>query len=114
MLVCQLAQRAGNRLPRLVYDTLLNVGNAVQEQTELPNATTLEAAGLQMGSAAPSIAFHQQEQDWSDVLTVPVAIGLNYLRGRKVVQSLMLEAIAFEESPQSTPSTRLQQWFQGL
>jgi hypothetical protein len=114
MLVCQLAQKVGNRLPRLTYDTLIDAGDAVYERTDPANATTIEAAGLQIGSAASSSAFHQQERDWSDVLTVPVAIGLNYLKGRKAMQSLIREAIVVEESPQIKPPIQLGQWLQGL
>jgi hypothetical protein len=115
MLVCQLDTRVGNRLPRPVYDLLLDVGEAEQGSiSPSPTHSEIQAVGLQAGHHmdVETLAFHQQELSWSDVITIPVALCCTYLKGQEVMQELLEEAIALERIRYRQPVS-MQKWLQG-
>jgi hypothetical protein len=117
MLVCQLDRKVGNRLPRLTYDRLLDIGDASHDGSiaALPTPEDLENAGLKAGLVTSATTdFHQREQDWSDILTVPVALVRTYLKGLKTANILIQKAIALDVIPHPKPPVQFQQWLNGM
>ncbi|MBD2564827.1 MULTISPECIES: hypothetical protein [Nostoc] len=102
-LTCNLLQPVGKRLSREIYDHLLAVGNYYHGLIEeLPVVSETYRLGLISGNlnAAKDSAvqaFHQQEEAWSDVLTVPVAAYQTYLESIKFTNAVLDEALHLEQ-----------------
>jgi hypothetical protein len=103
MLIDNLLQPVGKRLSRDIYDILLNVGDyfhgLVNQQPETFN---IAALGLKVGSKkgldTPDITrFHQQEQAWSDVLTIPVAAYHTYIKTVNFTSQIINEQLEIEQ-----------------
>jgi len=120
MLACNLSSPVGRRLSRQVYDRLLTIGDFYHGVgPELPSSD-IRQLGLQIGitSAAANVelqAFHQREEDWSDVLTVPLTAYRLYLKGIQRTEQVLQAAIALErEFAANQQRINLSQWFQGF
>lgn len=103
MLVCNLLQPVGKRLSFDIYDILLTTGDyyhgLVDQQAEIAD---IERLGLKVGKQkaleTPNIAlFHQQEQAWSDVLTIPVAVYHTYIKSLQVTSQILNEQLQIEQ-----------------
>lgn len=105
-LVCNLLQPVGKRLSRQIYDYLLTVRDYHNGLiSELPSISEIQHLGLtdeSLCSANNSKIqdFHQAEQAWSDVLTVPVAAYHTYLKSRKFTNAIVDEALQLEQDLQ--------------
>lgn len=110
MLTCNLWQRVGQRLSREIYDVLLDVGDCYHGSIEqAPSYQEIQALGLQVGTLwteqQPEIqAFHQQEEAWSDVLSVPVAAYRTYLKAMKLTDAILEEALKLDRFSNLTSS----------
>ncbi|MTJ53485.1 hypothetical protein FJR38_12965 [Anabaena sp. UHCC 0253] len=102
-LTCNLARRVGNRLSRHIYDYLLTVRDYYYGLVdELLIISPIQELGIICGdlSSANSLkiqGFHKAEQDWSDILTVPVAACETYLKSINFTNSLLNEAVQLEQ-----------------
>lgn len=102
MLVNNLLRPIGTRLSRAQYDLLLTVGDTYHSPIpEAPLAEAIQAQGLGVGATLskqqPELqSFHQREQQWSDVLRVPLAIYHTYLQKIYLTEMLLNQAIAAE------------------
>lgn len=102
MLTCNLLQPVGRRLSREIYDVLMTVGDYYLGLVDAaPSPSEIEALGLKIApiltSQQPEIqAFHRQEQAWSDILRVPLAAYRAYLKGIKLTETVLNEAIQIE------------------
>ncbi|NEU83227.1 hypothetical protein [Nostoc sp. UIC 10630] len=102
-LTCNLLQPVGKRLSREIYDHLLAVGDYYHGLIEeLPAVSETYRLGLisgNLGAAKDSAiqAFHEQEEAWSDVLTVPVAAYQTYLESIKFTNAVLDEALHLEQ-----------------
>lgn len=119
MLACNLSRVVGHRLSRPIYDVLLTIGDADDGLAEAPARSAIQQLGLQIGQTAVHQssqiqAFHQAEEAWSDVLTVPLAGYRAYLKGMVRAQYILLEAIQVEREFAALERVNLSQWFQGL
>ncbi|MBC1236370.1 hypothetical protein [Nostoc sp. 2RC] len=111
-LACNLLQPVGKRLSRQIYDYLLTVRdyhNGLVSQ--LPAMREIQHLGLTddnsySGNKQKIQNFHQAEQDWSDVLTVPVAAYYTYLKSIKFTQAILNEALQLEQDLQSDKNLR--------
>jgi hypothetical protein len=79
MLAGHLSRPVGKRLSREIYDRLLDVGDAyLGLLPETPSPEYIQSFGLQIGMAdvlqLEIQEFHQREREWSDVLSVPLAV----------------------------------------
>lgn len=102
MLTCNLLLPVGVRLSREVYDALMNVGDYhLGLIDEAPSPQEIQALGLAIGAnltSTPEIqAFHRQEEAWSDVLSIPLAAYQTYLKGMKLTDAILNEAIQVEQ-----------------
>lgn len=105
-LACNLLQPVGKRLSRQIYDYLLTVGDYHYGLvSQLPAITKMQDFGLtdeNLCANNPKIQnFHQAEQAWSDVLTVPVAAYYTYLKSIKFTNVILNEALQLEQDLQS-------------
>ncbi|RCJ23062.1 hypothetical protein A6S26_00400 [Nostoc sp. ATCC 43529] len=106
-LACNLLQPVGKRLSRQIYDYLLTVGDYHYGLvSQLPAITKMQDFGLIddnfCSANNPKIQnFHQAEQAWSDVLTVPVAAYYTYLKSIKLTNAILNEALQLEQDLQS-------------
>lgn len=120
MLACNLSNPVGRRLSRRVYDLLLTVGDFHQGLMNEQTLQDIQQLGLQIGmtSAAANSelqAFHQREESWSDVLTVPLAAYRSYLKGIQRTEQVLQAAIALErEFAVNQQRINLSQWLQGI
>jgi hypothetical protein len=102
MLVSNLLQPVGRRLSRDIYDILLTVGDYYHKLIDRqPEINDIDRAGLKAGtkkaSDTPEIAlFHQREQAWSDVLTIPVAVDRTYSKSIRFASQLLNEQLEIE------------------
>lgn len=102
MLTCNLLQRVGRRLSREIYDVLMNVGDYYLGLVDAPQSPPeIQALGLTMAPILTSKqleiqAFHRQEIAWSDILTVPLAAYRAYLKGMKLTETILNEAIQIQ------------------
>ncbi|WP_341531901.1 hypothetical protein WKK05_38515 (plasmid) [Nostoc sp. UHCC 0302] len=102
-LTCNLLQPVGKKLSREIYNHLLAVGDYYHGLIEeLPVVLETRRLGLVSGNldAAKNSAiqvFHQQEEAWSDVLTVPVAAYQTYLESIKFTNAVLDEALHLEQ-----------------
>lgn len=103
MLVSNLLQPIGKRLARNIYDILLSIGDYNHGLvTQAPSIFDIELLGLklreQQALSIPEIArFHQQEQSWSDVLTIPVAIYHTYIKSVNFTNQILHEQLQIEQ-----------------
>ncbi|MBD2123518.1 DUF1822 family protein [Trichocoleus sp. FACHB-262] len=116
MLVCNLQQRFGNRFSRAIYDGLITVGEGYHGLVDQPlSQQEIQALGLSIApplthQQPPIKAFHQQEEDWSDVLRVPLAAYHTYLKSlgwADVVLTKTLQAEQELELFDSTPISEI-------
>lgn len=120
MLACNLSNPVGRRLSRRVYDLLLTIGDFHQELMNEQPFHDIQQVGLQIGTTSAVTnseiqAFHQREESWSDVLTVPLAAYRSYLRGIQRTEQVLQAAIAVErELVAEQQRINLSQWFQGF
>jgi hypothetical protein len=102
MLVSNLLQPVGHRLSRDIYDILLTVGDYYHGLVDRqPEISDIDRSGLKAGtkkaSNRPEIAlFHQREQAWSDVLTIPVAVDRTYIKSIKFASQILNEQLEIE------------------
>jgi len=102
-LTCNLLQPVGKRLSHEIYNHLLMIGDYYHGLVEeLPAVSETHRLGLVSGSlyaAKDSTiqAFHEQEEAWSDVLTVPVAAYYSYLKRIKFTNAVLNEALDLEQ-----------------
>lgn len=107
MLVCNLIKPVGKRLSRQLYDYLLTVRDYHYGLiSQLPVITEIQQLGLTYESLSfinnsKIQAFHQAEQDWSDVLTVPVAAYYTYRKNINLTNAILNEALQLEQDLQS-------------
>lgn len=103
MLTCNLLQPVGQRLSKEIYDLLMNVGDYYLGLVDQPpSPQEIQTLGLAMASTStneqPEMeTFYQQEEAWSDVLSVPLAAYHTYLKGMKRTDALLNEAIQLEQ-----------------
>lgn len=119
MLTCNLSRKVGRRLSRPIYDVLLTIGDAHEGIAEAPAKSEIQQLGLQIGQIATHQslqiqAFHQAEEAWSDVLTVPLAGYRAYLKGMARSQHILSEAMQSEREFTALERVNLSQWFQGV
>ncbi len=121
MLQANLAQRVGHRLPRRVYDLLMTTGDVYYDPSAtLPSRAEYEAAQLQIGDRLAQTdlviqAFHQREQSWSEVLSIPFAAAQTAAASLQTTERILQAAIAVErELAIDRRQTYLNQWFDGL
>ena len=99
MLTCNLQKPVGRRLSREIYDALMNVGDYYLGLVDAaPSPTEIQALGLKIApistSKQPEIqAFHRQEEAWSDILTIPLAAYRAYLKGMKLTDVVLNQAL---------------------
>jgi hypothetical protein len=102
-LTCNLLQPVGRRLSREIYDHLLVIGDYYHGLgEELPAVSETRGLGLVSGNldaAKDSTiqAFHEQEEAWSDVLTVPVAAYQTYLESINFTNAVLDETLHLEQ-----------------
>jgi hypothetical protein len=102
MLTCNLLQPIGQRLSREIYDGLMTVGDYYLGLVDAaPSPPEIQALGLTMApiltSEQPKIqAFHRQEEAWSDILKIPLAAYRAHLKGMKLTETVLNEAIQIE------------------
>ena len=108
ILGCNLQQPVGNRLTRAIYDGLMTIGDAAESglANQGSSQQSLEALGLSTAPPLthqhPSIqAFHQQEADWSDVLTVPFTAYQTYLKSLQWADVVLAKTLEVEQNLQS-------------
>ncbi|WP_017746727.1 DUF1822 family protein [Scytonema hofmannii] len=103
MLACNLLQPMGKRLSHDIYDILLTVGDCyhglINQQLE---RFQFERLGLKVGDQKaleiPKIAlFHKQEQAWSDVLTIPVAVYRTYIKSVNFTSQILREQLQIDQ-----------------
>ncbi|WP_017653048.1 hypothetical protein [Fortiea contorta] len=103
MLVDNLLQPIGKRLSRDIYDNLLSLGDyfhgLVNQQSE---TNYLEQLGLSLGTnevfkSSEIFLFHQREEAWSDILTIPVAAYYTYLKGVELTSQILTEQLQIEQ-----------------
>ncbi|GBE92659.1 hypothetical protein [Nostoc cycadae] len=106
-LACNLLQPVGKRISHHIYDYLLTVSDYYQGLiSQLPIIEEIQQLGCKhekLRSANNPIIqeFHQAEQAWSDVLTVPVAAYYTYLKSIKFTNAILNEALQLEQDLQS-------------
>ena len=118
MLACNLLQPVGQRLSREIYDVLLSVGDyhyGLVDQA--PSTQEIQVLGLISADVSirqqPEIqGFHQQEEAWSDVLSVPLAAYRTYLKAMKLTDAVLEEALQLEQ--ELKPQTSLRNWPQKI
>ncbi|QLE56767.1 hypothetical protein [Nostoc sp. TCL26-01] len=102
-LTCNLLQSHGKRLSREIYDHLLTIGDYYYRLVdELPAILKTQSLGLISGNIdaakdSTSQNFHQQEETWSEVLTLPVAAYYTYLDSIKLTNRVLNEALNLEQ-----------------
>ncbi len=102
MLTCNLLQPVGRRLSREIYDVLMNVGDYYLGLVDAaPSPQEIQALGLKIApistSNQPEIqAFHRHEEAWSDILRIPLAAYRAYLKGMKLTDTILNQAIQIE------------------
>lgn len=114
MLHCNLLRPVGNRLSRAVYDRLLDIGDADHSLVKWTDSS--ETAGLTLSWRSPSPTFHQQERDWSEVLTAPVMDYRAYIAAETAIdKTLDVERALFQLTTTPITSARisLKRWFDG-
>jgi hypothetical protein len=102
LLVSHLAHPVGQRLSRQIYDLLLNVGDAHHGLAdEAPSLQDIEQVGLQGGAMVashPAIQlFHQQEIEWSTILSASLAADLAQQKKLKFAEVILEEARQLEQ-----------------
>lgn len=99
MLTCNLHKLVGRRLSREIYDALMNVGDYYLGLVDAaPSPAEIKSLGLVIApiltSEQPEIqAFHRQEAAWSDILRIPLAAYRAYLKGMKLTDVVLNEAL---------------------
>lgn len=103
MLSCNLLQPVGKRLPRKIYDLLLDVGDYEGGLVDKPPPISeIERSQLKIGnqkaSGNPEIqAFHQHQLALCDVLSIPVAAYHTYLKGIKLTEAILDEILKVKQ-----------------
>jgi hypothetical protein len=114
MLACNLLRPVGQRLPRDIYDRLLDIGDYYHGLINAPpTVLELQRLGLDSGAAEigaltpnahpsnlqePNIhAFHDREKAWSDVLTVPIAAHHTYFKAIQTTHAILQAASELEQ-----------------
>ena len=103
MLSCNLLQPVGKRLPRKVYDLLLDVGDREGGLVERhPTISEIERSQLKIGTQKASEnqeiqAFHQRQLALCDVLSIPVAAYDTYLKGMKLTEAILDETLKVKQ-----------------
>lgn len=106
-LACNLLKPVGKRLSRQIYDYLLTVGEyhdrLVYQLPEIPEIQYFGVSNESLYTVNNSEIqnFHQAEQAWSDVLTVPVAAYLCYKKGIKFANAIVNELLQLEQDLRS-------------
>ena len=103
ILSCNLLKPVGNRLPRKIYDLLLDVGDyeaGLVDKT--PPISEIECSQLKIGTRKVSEnkeiqAFHQRELAFCDVLRLPVATYRTYLKGIKFAEAVLDEILKVKQ-----------------
>ncbi|MGG6269974.1 DUF1822 family protein [Leptolyngbya sp. AN10] len=110
MLTNHLDRPVGDRLSRQIYDLLLDVGDQylTEQRSEIQSFTR--------SAQDPEIQqFHQREQAWSDVLSIPLSAYQTYLNSLRYYNTLMTEAMQLEQiKVDSIPPIQLRQWLQNI
>jgi hypothetical protein len=92
MLSCNLFQPVGRRLSRSIYDVLLNVGDRYHGLVDkAPSKKEIQELSLDIKQQPPISKFHRQEEAWSDVLSVPIAVGRRYMKGINLIDAILDE-----------------------
>lgn len=94
MLVCNLGKPTRYRLSRELYDHLLDLGD--RDFVASPDV----------------LAFHQQEQAWSDVLSVPLAAYYTARKHFQIAEHILESAIQLEQEMALQPPVVLRQWIE--
>lgn len=103
MLNCNLSQLVGNRLSRDIYDILLTIGDYYHGLiNQPPEISNIEQLGLTRGDKQalkrPELTlFHQQEQAWSDVLTIPVAAYRTWVKSVNFTSQVLHQQLQIEQ-----------------
>ena len=103
MLSCNLLEAVGQRISRKIYDLLLKVGDYDRNLVdECPSVSEIESLGLKVGKFKPQESqkirsFHQQEEEWSDVLKFPVAACYTYFKTLIFTDELLTESLSLEQ-----------------
>ncbi|MBE9010241.1 DUF1822 family protein [Pseudanabaenaceae cyanobacterium LEGE 13415] len=120
MLTGHLDHAVGKRLSRPLYDVLLDVGDRYYGLTESqPDSSEIQKMGLNIGSRSTQESevqeFHQREQAWNEVLSVPLSLYQTHLNAVKYSNALIIEAMQLEQLQiEQSPPIQLKQWLQGL
>jgi hypothetical protein len=114
MLVHNLLRPVGQRLSRRIYDLLLTVGDYYHGLVDEPLSTLMiQQVGLIVGSSSaeePQIqAFHEREEDWSDVLRIPLYDHPTYSRAIKLTERILDEALRVQKEVAETAASKLDQ-----
>ncbi|MHC0065711.1 hypothetical protein ACWATR_22885 [Nostoc sp. UIC 10890] len=107
-LVCNLLQPVGKRISRQIYDYLLTVRDyhhGLVCQLPTISESEIQCLGLTNENLRPAKNskiqdFHQVEEAWSDVLTVPVAAYHTYFKSIKFTNTVLDEALQLEQDLQ--------------
>lgn len=102
MLSCNLLRAVGQRISRNTYDILLSIGDYYHNlNSKYPELTEIEAAGLKAGNLSYQKSqqiksFHQEEEQWSEILRVPVAACYTYFKTLNFTEDLLTESVQIE------------------
>jgi hypothetical protein len=103
MLIGNLLQPVAKRISRDIYDVLLTIGDychgLVNQQ---PKTDEIEGLGLKIGTKealeiSTLVLFHQQEQAWSDVLTIPVAAYRAYIKSVNLTTKILHDQLQINQ-----------------
>lgn len=104
MLTANLSSTVGNRLSREIYDVLLTVGDYFHGLAKnLPTTKEIQSLRLQVKNyqneqVKKIQAFHQQEQAWTDILKVPLAVYQAYQQKIEFTETIIEEALILERN----------------
>ncbi|WP_414544960.1 hypothetical protein [Nostoc sp. CCY0012] len=102
-LVCNLIKPVGKRLSRQIYEYLLSVRDYDYGLlSQLPTITEIQQLefihkSVHSRNDSKIQDFHQAEQAWSDVLTVPVAAYYTYWKSINLTNVIINEALQLEQ-----------------
>ena len=102
-LICNLLKPVGKRLPRNIYDLLLDIGDYEGGLVDRPPPISkIEQSQLKIGTRKASEneetqAFRQRELAFCDVLSLPVAAYRTYLKGIKFAEAVLDEILKVKQ-----------------
>lgn len=108
MLVTQLWHPAGHRLSSILYNYLMDIGDVVFNKTHPPVSSKNPPTPARPLAVIPGIhprshplvqAFHQFEQQWSEVLRLPITACYMQFERLAKTASIMDKAIQLERFP---------------